>query len=121
MSLRNLFIITALTALVCAVVLGVERTWFGPAREGIEAQKQFDDIIKTHNWQGQIITLHFFGEVRILIHQVAEKELEEIFPVLHNISWLQVIRIDAPKLSEDALRRWREQFPNCKLVVDSEV
>ncbi len=120
MSLRSLFLIAALIALVCAAIVSVQRSWFGPAREAVEAQQQFDQIIATNNWKGQINPLHYFGEVRILIHQVPESELEAIFPLLHKISWLKVIRVYEPHLSEEALRRWREEFPSCTLLVHSD-
>jgi hypothetical protein len=117
MSLRFLFLLTAVLALVCAILAGVERSWFGPAREGIAARQEFDKLIAKNGWNGQIIPVHYDDEVRILMNDIDENELETIFPLLHRISWLRVIRIDESRLTEAGQIRWRNEFPNCILVV----
>jgi len=117
MSLRLLFVFTAVIALICALLVGVERSWFGPAREGLEAQQAFDKMIATKGWDGQFIPIHYFREVRILMKDIDERELETIFPLLHGISWLRAIRIEASGLTDAAQARWRAEFPNCILVV----
>ncbi|MFO0941192.1 MAG: hypothetical protein U0930_10525 [Pirellulales bacterium] len=117
MSLRSLFIITAAIALVCAVWVSLERTWFGPAREGWEAQQQFDKLIADNGWSGQINPTHYDCEVKILLHNVAEEDLEKTFPLLHKISWLRSVRMYEPRLSEAAKIRWQKEFPNCFITV----
>lgn len=118
MSLRSLFLVTAVIALICALLAGVERSWFGPAREGMEAQQAFEKMFATKGWNGQAVTIHYFREVRILMNDIDEKELEEIFPLLHSIRWLRVIRVDQSRLTDEAQARWRAEFPNCILVVN---
>lgn len=113
MALRSLFIITTLIAVVCALCVSAERSWFGPARQNVELQRRFDQIIADRGWQGQINPIHYFDEVRILINNVPADELQTIFPVLHEIRWLRLIKIYEPRLSETELERWRSNFPNC--------
>ena len=117
MSLRFLFLITAAVALICALLVGVERSWFGPAREGIEARQEFDALIAKNGWNGQIIPIHYDREVRIVMNDIDANDLETIFPLLHKISWLRVITIYESRLTEEEQARWRSAFPSCILVV----
>ena len=113
---RN-WIVTFATLL--ALIVGIERLWFGAAREGMEAQQAFDAMIAKNGWNGQIIPIQYDREVRIVMNDIDEDDLETIFPLLHGISWLRVIRIDESRLTEAGQTRWRSEFPNCILVVNT--
>lgn len=117
MSLRSIFVLTTFIAVLCAIAVAFERTWRAPAREGVAVQKKIDKLIAENEWNGQIIAVHYDRNVRILMNDIPEIELEKIFPILHEISWLDAIRIDNSRLSDAAIAKWKLEFPNCHLIL----
>ncbi len=100
-----MFVIVAFIALICGFFAALERTWFGPVREGQEAQRRLNEMIAEQKWQGQITPDFSLYRVLILIDCEHEDELEKIFPILHDISWLKELIIYEPELSEAAIAR----------------
>lgn len=120
MSLRSIFVVIVaiiVLAILCAIPIAFELTWAAPAREGVAVQKKIDKLIAENEWNGQIIAVHYDRHVRILMNDIPEAELEKIFPILHEISWLDVIRIDDSRLSDAAIAKWKSEFPNCHLIL----
>lgn len=113
--LRSIFIVLILLGLVFGCQRFLEFNWFAPARNGRESQAKFNQLIADQKWDAAIAPTHYLHRVQILIHDVDETEIRELYPILREIFWLRHICIYAPELSQELLDELHSEFPRCTI------
>ncbi len=118
-SLRTAFSVLFFLAILLACYTFTENTWFGPARQGVDAQAKFNRLIAENQWDGFIAPTHYLQNVRIGIYNVEEAEIRKLYPTLHEITWIESIVIHSPSLTPSMLQELANEFPECVIDVDS--
>lgn len=117
--LRTVFVWIILLAILLGTYAFIENTWFGPARQGVDAQAKFNRLIAENQWDGFIAPTHYLKNVRIGIYNVEEAEIRKLYPTLHEITWIESIVIHSPSLTPSMLQELANEFPECVIDVDS--
>jgi hypothetical protein len=117
--LRTVFVWIIVLAILLGTYAFVENTWFGPARQGVDAQAKFNRLIAENQWDGFIAPTHYLKNVRIGIYNVEEAEIRKLYPTLHEITWIESIVIHSPSLTPSMLQELANEFPECVIDVDS--
>ncbi len=112
-TLRALFVAVLIAAMVFGSAVFVERTWFGPARIGVESQARLDTIFAKYQWQGYAGTWHYDYRVRIVSSDIGDNEMKKLYPILHDIDWLKHIELDTASMTDEGLSEMKVEFPNC--------
>jgi len=116
-SLRTLFAITTLCAVLFALVAGgvavVNREWIKPAKVGAVAQARLDAIFAKRGWSGYAATFHYDQRVRIDSPDVGDAELKELYPPLRELGWLRHIELFNTHVSPAGVEDLQRQFPAC--------
>ena len=87
-NLRTIFLVMLLLGILFGCSRFLEVSWFAPARNGMETQAKFNQLIADNKWNGFVAPTHYLQNVRILIKHVDETDLK-----------------DDPKLSSGDLKR----------------
>lgn len=112
-TLRSLFIVVLVIAMMCGLVVFFEQSWFGPARVGRESQSQLDAIFAKHKWEGWAGTWHYDYRVRIASSDIGDDEMKELYPILHDIYWLKHIEFHTTSMTDQGISDMKREFPNC--------
>lgn len=116
--LRTIFLVVLFVGIFFGFSRFLEVRWFAPARNGLESQTKFNQLIADNKWDGTIAPTHYLQNVRILINHVDETEIRKLYPILHEIYWLRHICIYAPQLSQEMLDELHCEFPQCTLEAE---
>lgn len=112
-TLRTLFIVVSVTAMMCGLVVFFEQGWFGPARVGRESQTQLDAVFAKQGWQGYAGTWHYDYRVRIVSSDIGDAEMKVLYPILHDIYWLKHIELHTASMTDEGLAEMKREFPQC--------
>ena len=78
--LRTIFLVMLLLGTLFACSRFLEVSWFAPARNGMETQAKFNQLIAENNWDGFVAPTHYLQNVRILINHVGDTEIKKLYP-----------------------------------------
>lgn len=116
--LRTIFMVMLLLGILFGCCKLLEVRWFAPARNGIESQAKFNQLIADNKWDAAIAPTHYLQNVRILINHVDETDIRKLYPILHEIYWLRHICIHTPKISQEMLDELHSEFPQCTIEAE---
>ena len=116
--LRTIFLVMLLLGILFGCSRFLEVSWFAPARNGMETQAKFNQLIAENNWDGFVAPTHYLQNVRILINHAGDTEIKKLYPILHEIYWLRHICIYAPKISKEMLDELHSEFPQCTIEAE---
>jgi hypothetical protein len=121
-SLRTLFaFVTA-----CAILLGVcsvaavfvNPTWTEPARVGRNADDQFRLLFTQRRWRGHAAAFHYDHRVRIDSVAIGDSELQELYPILREITWLRDIELCNTNVTSKGIAQLQTDFPECRISLN---
>ena len=115
--LQAFVIAVSLVAMFVGLMIFVEWTWFGPARIGTAAQGRLDAAFAKNQWEGWATAWHYDYRVRITSPDIGDDEVEQLYPILHDIPWLRHIELYGTAISDEGLSDLKREFPDCHFTI----
>jgi hypothetical protein len=104
-----------LLGICSAVAVVVNRAWTEPARIGREADVRFHSLFMKRQWSGYAAAFHYDRRVRIDSASIGDNEIQELYPILREITWLRHIELCNTNVTSKGVTQLQNHFPESRI------